>query len=119
MVNPYLNKSKGASSAPFILRVSMHDFKSAEDMEAELELEELCIGRIPNVSQPFGYTHHTALVYKSVEGEVFSLTLAQHSGEMKPGTLESYKKVEAQETKKDSFPQGKLFGKNKRKKRKA
>ena len=96
----------------------MHDFESAEQMDADLVTEELCIGRIPNVTQKFGYTHHIALVYKSTEGEVMSLTMAQHSGELKPGTLESMKEDKKEAQRKEPLPRfEKKFRKKKQKRR--
>jgi len=100
--NPY-NKKKLESKAPMILRVPMHDFDSPEQVDTELLPEELCIARMPN-SKPLGYVDHVALVYKSLEGEVFSLTMAQHHGELKPGTAEHFKKLDEEELSKDALP---------------
>lgn len=115
MDNPYLTKSEGKSQAPLILRVPMHDFESGEHMEAELLPEEMCFARIENKSQPTGYTHHVALVYKNSKEEVFSLTMAQHHGEMKPGTLEELHKKGQEIEEKDNMPE---FRKQRKKKKK-
>lgn len=104
--NPYLKK-KSQSLAPLIFRVPMHDFESGEQVDADLLPEEMCVARIPN-SQDLGYTHHVALVYKSLDGEVFSMTLAQHDGDVKPGTIENIKKKDVVANKKK--PLGKING---------
>jgi hypothetical protein len=109
MSNPYLNK-KRPSEAPPILRVPMHDFESGEAVETDLLPEELCICRIPNITSDLGYTHHVALTYKSKEGEVMSLTMAQHHGETKPGTLEELQKKSGEEPK-DPLPKVSMFRK--------
>lgn len=66
----------------------MYDFKDPQSVENDLMPEELCIAKIPN-TDPTGYTHHVALTYKSIDGDVMSLTMAQHHGEVKEGTLEA------------------------------
>ena len=63
----------------------MYTFKDAQDLEHGLEPEELCVASIPN-TKAHGYKNHVGLVYKSQEGDVFSLVAIQHHGELKEGT---------------------------------
>lgn len=95
MQNPYKQIKQGVN-APLILSVAMHDFLDAAAVESELVPEELCIARIPN-TQPIGYIHHVALVYKNLEGEVFSLTMAQHHATLKDGTVEKINNLDKEE----------------------
>ena len=85
--NPYLAK-KPQIEAPLVLKVPMYDFKNAVQVETDLMEEELCIARIPNTTSETGYINHTALVYKDKNGDVYSVVMVQHHGELKEGTEE-------------------------------
>lgn len=85
--NPYLKK-KPQIETPLMLKVPMYEFDNPKHVEAEMLEEELCIARIPNTTSPTGYTHHVALVYKDKQGDVYSMAMVQHHGELKDGTEE-------------------------------
>ena len=97
--NPYMGK-QSSKLAPFLLKVPLYNFKNPRDVEQSLETEELCIAKIPN-SKDLGYTHIVAIVYKDNEGDVFSLPLVQHHGELKEGTDEAMRIHSAMEVKED------------------
>lgn len=102
--NPYLrDRNRLNTGSPLLLKAPLYDFDSAEKAESELLPEELCIARIPN-TKPHGFTHHVALLYKDEYGDVYSVGMAQHNGEIKDGTLEVIKKQEEEEETKDPLP---------------
>lgn len=113
--NPYFNKKKGGVETPLMLKVPLYDFNNNVQVETDLLPEELCIARIPNTTSKTGYTHHVAIVYKDSIGDIYSIPMVQHHGELKEGSDElinaftisdvSVKEEEAMPTKK--FKRGK------------
>jgi len=60
----------------------MFDFSNGKAMERDMQKGEICVARIPN-TEPLGFTHHVAIVYKDDLGYVYSVGMNQHHGELK------------------------------------
>jgi hypothetical protein len=104
-INPYKQK-KEELQIPLASVMNMHDFSSAGAMEEELMNHEICVARIPNLLER-GFTHNVALVFKDGEGDVYSLGLIQHHGQLK-NTQENMDALQEQST--DVVPDGERTG---------
>lgn len=93
-------KSK-PTKEPMILRIPLHNFTDAKNMEDALLPFEACFARIPNIKQE-GFKEHVAFVYKDGDGKVYSTAMVQHHGVLKdtPENRDFAAKVELPKEKK-------------------